>query len=215
MFDGYILVGGGSSRMKTNKAALCLGGITFAERAAAALRRITEGRVNFVTGANHTNQNKILPPDVPQLTDIVPQKAALGGIYTALAHSKNEWAIILACDYPLVTEDLFDRLAKIAGSVNENTSAIVPIQPDGRVQPLCAFYRVKPCLIVAEKLLKNEKIPPVRQLLDKIETRAVSFAELSDLRGAENFFNNVNAPDDFLHAQSIYQTTQNNSEGIF
>jgi molybdopterin-guanine dinucleotide biosynthesis protein A len=90
MFDGYILVGGRSSRMKTNKAALLLGGMTFAERAVAALRNITEGRVSFVTGANHIDEkNKFLLPNVPQNTDLFPHKAALGGIYTALTNTKN------------------------------------------------------------------------------------------------------------------------------
>lgn len=166
MFDGYILVGGASSRMQTNKAALLLSGMTFAERAVAALRNITEGRVSFVTGANHTDEkNKILQPDVPQITDVFPHKAALGGIYTVLAHTKNRWTIILACDFPLVTSELFNKLAVIAASVDERVSAVVPIQSDGQVQPLCAFYRVEPCLIAAEKLLKSNKISPARRLL--------------------------------------------------
>ena len=125
-------------------------------------------------------------------------------------HCENEWAIILACDYPLAGEDLFARLAKIADSIDEDVSAIVPIQPDGRVQPLCALYRVKPCLIAAGQLLRSEKIPPARELSVSVKRRLVSFAELFDIRGAENFFTNVNTPEDFHHVKSIFQTMQNN-----
>lgn len=206
MFDGYILVGGKSSRMKTNKAALCLGDSTFAERAFEALQKITGGRISFVVGANQTSE--VLPGDVSQITDIFPHKAAIGGIYTALTYSKSEWAVILACDYPFVTQDLFVRLAEITKLVDEEISAVVPIQPDGRAQPLCAFYRVKNCLAVTEQLLNGEEIPPVSRILENVSTRLVQYEELADLPGAENFFANINSPEDFLRAVSIYQRLQ-------
>jgi molybdopterin-guanine dinucleotide biosynthesis protein A len=206
MVEGYILVGGKSSRMKTNKAALRLGEATFAELALAALKKITDGRISFVIGSNQTGE--LLPVNVSQITDIFPHKAAIGGIYTALTHSTREWAVILACDYPFVTEDLFVRLAEITSSVDEKISAIVPIQPDGREQPLCAFYRVKTCLVVAEELLKSYEIPPVSRILEIVSTRRVQFEELADLPSAENFFDNINNPEDFLGAVSIYQRLQ-------
>lgn len=206
MFDGYILVGGASSRMKTNKAALRLGAETFAERAVSALREITGGRIHFITGARPKNEpKKILPPHIQQLADVVPDKAALGGIYTALAHCRNEWAVVLACDYPFAGADLFARLAEIAASVDKTVSAIAPVQPDGRVQPLCAFYRAAPCLPAAEQLIKNDSILPARRLLDEVAARLISPAEFADLRGAENFFENVNTPEDFQRVQNIYQ----------
>lgn len=206
MFDGYILAGGKSSRMKTNKATLRLGDSTFAELAFKALKKITVGRISFVIGANQKGES--LPLNVSRITDIFPDKAALGGIYTALVHSKNEWAVILACDYPFVTEDLFERLAELTSSVDEGISAIVPIQPDGRAQPLCSFYRVETCLTVAEQLLKSDEIPPVRRIFENVATRRVQFEELADLPGAENFFANINEPEDFLRAMNIYQRLQ-------
>ncbi len=206
MFDGYILVGGKSSRMKTDKAALHLGDETFAGRAFAALQEITAGRISFVLGVNQTG--KLLPPNVPQITDIFPHKAALSGIYTALAHSTNEWAVVLACDYPFVTKDLFMRMAEITNSVDGEISVVAPIQTDGRIQPLCSFYRVKTCLAVAEQLLKSAEIPPARRLLENVATRLVYHKELADLSGAENFFTNINNPGDFCRAQIIYQRLQ-------
>lgn len=206
MFDGYILVGGKSSRMKTNKAGLRLGDETFAQRAFVALKKITDEHISFVIGANQTGES--LPVNASRITDIFPGKAVLGGIYTALAHSTNEWAVILACDYPFVTEDLFVRLAEITSAVDEEISAIIPIQPDGRAQPLCAFYRAKKCLAVAEHLLKSNEIPPVSRIFENVLTRRVQFEELADLPGAENFFANINKPEDFLRALNIYRRLQ-------
>ena len=213
MFDGYVLVGGKSSRMGTNKFALRFGNATFSERAVAALQKIVAGRVSFIVGEDQKEEiTRLLPLDVPRITDVFPHKAALGGIFTALTYSKSEWAAILACDYPFVTEDFFNRLAEIADSVDEKIAAVAPVQPDGRVQPLCTLYRVKPCLTAVVRLLNNDKIPPVRRLLENVETRRVEFRELMDLLGAKNFFANVNTPEDYLRVLSIYQKTQRNSQ---
>ncbi len=196
--------------MKTSKFALSLGGATFAERALSVLREIAADPVCFVTGANRmTETNKVLPPDVPQIADICPNKAAIGGIHTALAHSSREWTVILACDYPFVTKDLFVRLAEIADSADDDTAAIVPVQADGRIQPLCAFYRAKFCLNAAKKLVESDDVPPARRLAENVKTRFVKFEELANLRGAEFFFTNVNTPEEFLEAQKILRQIGN------
>jgi molybdopterin-guanine dinucleotide biosynthesis protein A len=67
---------------------------------------------------------------------------------------------------------------------------------------------VKTCLAIAEQLLKSDKVPPVRQILEKVSTRWVHFEELSDLPGSQNFFTNVNTPQEFLKASVIYQQLQ-------
>ena len=206
MFDGYVLVGGGSSRMGTNKFALRFGAETFAERASSALRKIADGRVYYVVGANQTEKTDgLLPLDIPKITDVYPNKAAPGAIYTALAHSKNEWTAILACDYPFVTEDLFARLAEIADSAQADVSAVVPVQPDGRAQPLCAIYRTKRCRQTAKQLLKSGVIPPARRLPENVSTHWVRFEELTDLSGAEYFFTNINTRKEYTEAQNLFR----------
>lgn len=204
--DGYVLVGGKSSRMGTNKFALSHGGATFSERAADALREIAAGRVFFVVGVDQSPDNaELLPLDVPRIADVLPNKAALGGIYTALQHSKSDWIAILACDYPFVTKDLFVRLAEIGKLTDSSVSAVAPIQSDGRVQPLCALYRVDVCLNIASRLLESDEIPPVRKLLETAKARLIDFERLADLPGADQFFINVNTPEDFLRIKNREQ----------
>lgn len=210
MFDGYILVGGKSSRMKTDKFALTLGGFTFAERALSVLRKIADERVCFVIGANQMKETiERLLPDAPQITDVYPNKAALGGIYTALVDAKSEWAAVLACDYPFVTEELFVRLAETADSIDDDIAAVVPVQSDGRIQPLCAIYRTKICLDAAKNLIEGDDVPPARRLAENVKTRFVQFEELTDLSGAEFFFTNVNTPEEYLEAQNIFRQMRN------
>ena len=210
MFEGYVLVGGNSSRMGTSKFALQLGDKTFSELAASALQKIAAERIYFVTGAHQEDElERVLPCDVPRIPDVFPHKAALGGIYTALAHAKTEWTAILACDYPFVTGDLFALLAEIASSVGADVWAVAPIQSDGRVQPLCAVYRTKPCLNIAKQLMESDKISPARRLPETVTTRWVEFEELKNLTGAENFFTNINTKEEYLEAHNIFQQMQN------
>jgi molybdopterin-guanine dinucleotide biosynthesis protein A len=188
--EGFILVGGASSRMGTDKALLEFGGRNFVERIHAALASITT-RTSLV-GAKSEVATYPLLPTVP---DVHIKWGALGGLHAALAACRAEWAAVVACDLPLITGELLVRLA----SLRENFQAVVPIQPDGRWQPLCALYRAAVCRERAEELIASGERRP-RALLNQISTRRAAFAELSDLQGADLFFTNINTPEDYANA---------------
>ena len=188
--EGFILVGGASSRMGTNKALLNLGGLNFVERIHRALASITT-KTSLVGG----KLDGVAWPQLPSVPDVHVKWGALGGLHAALAACRTEWAAVVACDLPLITGELFVRLA----SLRENFDAVVPIQADGRWQPLCALYRAQPVRERAEELILSGERRP-RSLLNLINTRRVAFDELSDLQGANHFFTNVNTPEDYANA---------------
>jgi molybdopterin-guanine dinucleotide biosynthesis protein A len=202
MFDvqGFILVGGASRRMGQDKAQLRLGPETMVERIAAQLSPVTSS-VTLV-GSPQAYVGHALPT-VP---DVYEKWGALGGIHAALSAAKTDWIIVIACDLPFVTRDLFERLKSFADeSPNESIDAIVPIQPDGRPQPVCALYRAETCLPEIERLVSAGEHTP-RALLTNVRTRYVQFEELGDLPGAENFFLNLNTPEDFERAKGLAET---------
>lgn len=192
--EGFILVGGKSSRMGQDKSRLLFGDQTFVEHIAAELHSATT-QVSLVGSSNPDANFKVVP-------DLHASWGALGGIHAALTACRADWALVVACDMPFVTRDLFSRLQKFAQE--GSPEAIVPIQPDGRAQPLCALYRREPCLREAEALIAKDEHTP-RALLANVRTRWVQPEELKDLPGAENFFFNVNTPDDYEHAKQICQ----------
>ena len=196
MFDveGVILVGGKSSRMGRDKAQLVFNGKTSIELIATELSAVTSS-ISLV-GARPSDRHHSLN-NVP---DTHPGWGALGGIHAALGACRQNLALIVACDLPFVTRELFGRLVSFAG---KRANAIVPIQPDGRPQPLCALYERETCRPQAERLIETGEHTP-RALLAEVETRWIEFGELEDLTGARNFFLNVNTPADFDHATKIF-----------
>ena len=190
--EGFILVGGASSRMGTDKALLELGGRPFVERISAALSSITT-KTSLVGPPERIGHSRAAA--LPIVPDVHVEWGALGGLHAALASCRAEWAAVVACDLPFVTGELFVRLA----SLRQNFDAVVPVQPDGRAQPLCALYRAEVARDLAEELIAAGERRP-RSLLERMRTRMAAFDELSDLEGSSDFFINVNTPEDLAKA---------------
>ena len=185
---GFILTGGQSRRMGTDKSRLMLEGQTFVERIAGELSAVTLSVT--VVGNNPAADER--PVNLLTIPDVYPQWGALGGVHAALAACSAVWALIVACDFPFVTRELFARLQ----TLREDFDAVAPVQVDGIPQPLCSLYRVESCLGRAERLIKSGERKPIA-LLQSVQTRWVTFAELSSLAGADHFFDNINTPEDF------------------
>jgi len=193
--EGFILIGGKSSRMGEDKFALTLNGKTFFQIAHSTLGSAGMVNVSAVV-SNHTNFDY----DIPIIKDIFPNRGALGGIHSALANSKSEFTTILACDYPFVSVQLIRFLVNIA-SVESQFDAYAPIQEDGQIQPLCAIYKTKSCRQKLTKMLENQhENYSVKDFLNILNTRYIKFTELADLPNAGLFFLNVNTPHDFARA---------------
>jgi molybdopterin-guanine dinucleotide biosynthesis protein A len=187
--EAFILAGGASRRMGTDKSQLLLDGQTLAQRIADVLLKVA----STVTIVGRETANS-------QLTcveDVYPEWGALGGLHAALSACNTDWAFVVACDMPFISEALVLRLESLRGDFE----AVAPVQPDGRPQPLCSLYRVSPCLATAEKLIQSGERKPVT-LLQSVRTRWVYFAELNDLPDAASFFDNMNTPEDYSRAQS-------------
>lgn len=193
--EGFILVGGESSRMGRDKSRLLLGGRTFVERAAVALRAIAP-RVSVVSA-----RDSDAAFGLPLVRDVFVGAGALGGLHAALSACVARWAAVVSCDLPLVTGELFERLASLREPVSD---AVAPRQADGRAQPLCALYARDACLRAAERLLRAGELRP-RVLLAGVRTRWVGPAELADLPGSARFFTNVNTLTDYALAVEAEQ----------
>src|SRR6185295_525693 len=170
--EAFILAGGVSSRMGSDKAQLLIAEQTLIQRIANTLFEVCDS----VTVVGREVDN----PRLKAASDVYPKWGALGGLHAALNACASEWAFVIACDLPFVSAEMIKRLANL----REDFDAVVPIQPDGRAQPLSSLYRTESCLQQATQLIEAAKRRPL-DLLDKVNTRWVPFSELSQLPASQ------------------------------
>src|SRR3982074_2032234 len=128
----FILAGGKSTRMGTDKAFVTLNGRSLLERMLDVGRSVTaDGRI--------TGDARKFSHFAPTVEDVFQDCGPLGGIHAALRASPSELNLILAVDLPLVSTALLQYLITRAQSA-PGASATVP-HAAGGWQPLCAVYR--------------------------------------------------------------------------
>lgn len=204
MIEGFVLAGGASSRMGKPKAGLILGGNTMLDRAVAAISPVSAGNVTAILPEDlriegvDTNSFRVAHDfEIPGTKQ--PTRAPIVGLYSALKLSSAPWIAVLAVDLPFVTAELFEKLAE---QIHDDVDAVVPVQPDGYVQPLCAFYRCGTVLRAIGRGSDGEDIS-LRSLLSKVRTKHVPFSEIAELKDSEQFFLNVNTPEDLDQAALV------------
>ncbi|MBI3280497.1 MAG: molybdenum cofactor guanylyltransferase, partial [Acidobacteria bacterium] len=130
--SAYILVGGRSRRMGTDKALLKRGGVRVLDAIAAELAAVASP----VTLVGDPRRYGAM--GLACIPDRWPGLGPAAAIATALAHSQQDWNLVVACDLPAVSRHLFAALLDCARRANAD--AIVPATPEGRLHPLCAVY---------------------------------------------------------------------------
>ena len=171
--------------MGTDKALLELEGRAFVERIAAAIRPIARS-VTLVGRGGQVG-------DVAAIPDLRPGLGPLAGIESALAACATEQALVVACDLPFVTTALLELL--LERSALQPDTAVVPLDADGRVSPLCAVYPRSSLPLVTELLDRGERT--------RFPTDLVPFADYAHLAGATELLRNVNTPADLTDAERI------------
>ncbi len=201
MFEAFILAGGRSQRLGLEKPIVELNGEALVRIANTTLLEAKAKETTVVCGSKAELFRPVLG-DLNLVDDLRPNLGAIGGIYTALEESHVEDVFVVACDFPFLTPEFIEYLGR--RFVESEVDALVPMQPDGYKQPLCAFYRKSGCSLPLKSLLaESEYAPSPRDLLDKVDTEYAEFEEFSHLQGADRFFININTPGDLESARNM------------
>lgn len=200
--DSFILIGGRSSRFGKDKAFVELRGETLAVRSADIVKKgLSPSHITFIAGNKDQFDTELISSlDHPIITDVQPGFGAWSGIDAALRNARSEWIFVLACDLPFVSAEFLQLLS---GFADDDAEAVVPRQPDHRLQPLCAFYRKKPALSVVERIFTGQNhMPPLNAIFDELKTRFVEPGAYCKLPNAEKLFLNINTENDLAAALS-------------
>ena len=188
---GVILAGGKNLRMGTNKALLTIGKKRIIDRTVDILKDIF-AEVIIVS----PNPLEYAYLEATVVTDIFPDRGAIGGLYTGLFFARSEYAFVTACDMPFLDRSFIEYMM-------ENTKGydiVVPAPPDG-LQPLCAVYS-RSCLPFIKNLIKKNKLQikefyPGRKILE------IPPAVLGKFDPGGNMFTNLNTPEDMENLAGI------------
>ena len=190
-FSLAIIAGGQSRRMGRDKAFVRLGGKALIQRLLERSAALGQAETLLITNTPAAYAHLRLP----MYGDALPDKGALGGIYTALLRARCPAVLALACDMPFVNERLLHFMLM---QLDAQTDVVVP-RVDGYPQSLHAIYR-KTCLqpIHAQLLRDRLKIigffPAVRvRYLDEVDYAAIDPQAQS--------FTNLNTPSELERAQ--------------
>jgi molybdenum cofactor guanylyltransferase len=172
--------------MGQDKAMLPFHGETLAQSVAVVVSRAAGNATLVGDPARYTGLG------YPVIPDLYPGEGPLGGILTALSFSTVDWNLVVACDMPQLDAErlraLLETASQTSATVDQGPDAVLPIDPVGRPQPLCAVYHRR-CLQPFKAIFASG----VRKVMDAL-------AEVRTMRlpvGDESLFLNVNTPQEW------------------
>jgi molybdopterin-guanine dinucleotide biosynthesis protein A len=169
-----LLTGGASRRMGTDKASLIVDGERLADRAARLLQRVADPVLEVGPGFSGL---ACVREDEPGLGPLAA--VGLGGA-ALLAGGVPVPVIVLAVDMPRVAVPLLDLLAR-----HPSEDSVVPADPEGQLQPLCARYSAAALTRAAELVADGAR--SMHALLDAIPLTVLTADEWTAVAPADAF----------------------------
>ncbi|HAH55334.1 MAG TPA: molybdenum cofactor guanylyltransferase [Flavobacterium sp.] len=183
--NAYILAGGKSSRMGTDKGLLLFEGKPMIQYVIEQMQPIFDKLAIVSNNPEYEKFGLELIPDL--IKDIGPA----GGIYTALHHSEAKLNFMLSCDMPFITKEAIEFLVKNAGE-----NQIVLLENQGKLEPLFGLY-AKDCEAVWLQLIQQNTIK-LQDMVSYFKLKIIPI-ENNEIFAA-SFFKNINTKEDFNNA---------------
>lgn len=191
---GVLLAGGKSRRMGNDKRNLVLGGETLLIRALGVLSQIFKEVIVVLGKEDFPIENDA----VRVVHDIIPNRAAAGGLYTGLTFATNQKIFVVACDMPFLNSSLIRYMVSLSGPFDITIARL-----SQGIQTMHGIYS-KRCLPVLEKMVKGEDLRLQGLLNDSsLVLRTVSESEMLPYDSHLLSFMNLNSPSDFELARKV------------
>jgi molybdenum cofactor guanylyltransferase len=185
----FVLAGGQSTRMGSDKASLMLGNETLLERSLKLARTVCS-EVKIVGSAEKFARFGNV------VEDVYPECGPLAGIHAALVASTTDRNLVLAVDLPFIQA----RFLQFLMSRSKDLGATVTLpRVDDRWQPLCAVYQ-KEFAAPAEAALKKGEFR-IDALFPSIKLKIIDGGELARMGMSPEMFRNLNTPADLEKAR--------------
>ena len=191
----FILAGGQSSRMGSEKGLLLFAGKPLVLRVAKLVEFAGDAPVIIGPPGEYGGMGFRVVADDRRGVGI--GGGPLVGICTALRAATRGWNLIVACDLPFLTRDWLEFL--ISRALDSPADVVIPLNVRG-YEPLCAMYR-KRCLdTIAAALARG-----VRKVTDGLVGLTIAAIAPDEWKGFDprgQLFKNVNTPADYDEART-------------
>ena len=160
--SAFILCGGKSSRMGTEKGLVNYNNKPFIQLVIDAIEPITTNIFLVTDNQEYTDFN------YPLVADIYKNKGPVGGIFSALDRSETENNLILSCDIPKISTNVIKNY--LINNISDQKDVIF-LSDDKNVYPLIGIYNksVKPKFSEA---IKSNKIK-LLSLLNELNCQVI------------------------------------------
>ena len=195
----FILCGGKSSRMGTNKAFLKIDDKTLIQRMMDLIDTIFS---KIVISSNEPELYESFRKKI--IKDIYQGRGPVSGIHSALTDLKTEKCFFISCDMPFISRQLINYLI----NYNSDKEIILP-KADGRLQQLCGIYskKILPDVdkLIIESMLEGSQLKgSIYELLNRIEPEIVDVTRQNFYH--QDLFFNINTPEDYDYAKRIQES---------
>ena len=193
--SSVILAGGISRRLGRDKALVKVGGIPLICRVMDTMNEFARETVVVVNTFDRIRELP-LPKAVIPAVDIYPDTGALGGIYTGISESKEEWSFVFSCDMPFINLELLRFML----SVKKGFDIVVPLV-DGRPEPTHALYN-KSCLSHIQQRIEESDLK-ITNFFRTVRVMYLSDEDLDRIDPERQSFFNINTQEDLDLANQI------------
>ncbi|MAT39651.1 MAG: hypothetical protein CL946_08600 [Ectothiorhodospiraceae bacterium] len=186
---GILLAGGKSSRMGKQKALMPFNGAPMASYPVNILMQLCSPVFGIINDVNivETLGIKAYP-------DIIQNVGPLGGLHAACTYSPTEQFVVLACDTPLLSATVVDRL------LEARTGRCIVVPSIGKkLHPLIGVYS-KSLVAEIESFLANGE-RSLRMFLHTQEPLIIDVSEGDEACSSQ--FTNINTQEEFEQASAL------------
>lgn len=189
----FVLTGGRSSRMGSDKALLELAGKPL-------IARTVELALKMTSDVTIVGDPEKYVAYGPVVRDVFPGHGPLGGIHAGLRASKSDMNLIIAVDLPFLEARFLEYLIARAA----RSGATVTVARCGNYfQPLCAVYRKDFANLAEQALIAGRN--KIDALFDGVSLCAISEQDLRQNNFEVSMFRNLNSHADWNNAKVEFE----------
>ncbi len=133
------------------------------------------------------------------IADLIPNRGALGGLYTALASATGDQVAVVACDMPFVSSTLIETASRLM--VEEEADVVIAESSEG-MEPLHAVYRRMTCVPAIEEAIAADKWKVI-SWFPQVKVRVLKPDEIKAFDPSGLCFWNLNTPEEFAEAERV------------